>query len=143
MFIGEYSHTIDEKGRLSVPVKFRGDFHGSIVVTRGLDHCLWLFPESAWRQLAERLAKLPLSQKKSRAFARLMLAGAWDSTLDTQGRVAVPEYLRTFANLGKHVTVAGLYSRLEVWNEDAWHTYRAATEAAGEDIAEGMAELGV
>ena len=143
MFIGEYSHTIDDKGRLSVPAKFRRQLAGGVVVTRGLDHCLFLYTQADWEVMANKIAALPITQKKSRAFARLMLAGAWDAELDSQGRVMLPEYLRQYAGLGKHATVAGLHNRIEIWNEDAWHEYRTATEANSDEIAEGMAELGI
>ncbi len=143
MFIGEYSHTVDDKGRLSVPVKFRHSVADGVVITRGLDHCLFVYPKSEWEGLASKLSQLPLGQKQSRAFARLMLAGAWDADLDAQGRVMVPEYLRTYANLGKHVTVTGLYNRMEIWNEDAWHEYRTKTEEQSDEIAEAMGALGV
>jgi len=143
MFIGEYSHTIDDKGRMAVPAKWRGQLADGLVVTRGLDGCLFLYPRSEWETVAAKLAALPLSQKQSRAFARLMLAGAWDASLDAQGRIVIPEYLRRFAALGKHVTVTGLYNRAEIWDEDAWQTYRARTESASETIAESMGGLGI
>ncbi|MBI3421008.1 MAG: division/cell wall cluster transcriptional repressor MraZ [Candidatus Sungbacteria bacterium] len=136
MFIGEYSHSLDEKGRVSIPAKFRPDFGGGVVVTRGLDRCLFVYPKSEWQKMAQKLADLPLGQPKSRAFARLMLAGAWDCELDAQGRVMVPEYLRTFASLSKHAIIAGLYNRLEIWDEDAWHIYESAAEAESDAIAE-------
>lgn len=143
MFIGEYSHTIDEKGRLAVPAKWRGHLADGVIVTRGLDGCLFLYTRPEWEQLAQKLAALPLSQKQSRAFARLMLAGAWDADIDSQGRIMIPPYLRTFATLGKHVTVAGLYNRIEIWDEDAWQAYRTKTEEASEAIAESMGSLGI
>ncbi len=143
MFIGEYSHNIDDKGRLNLPAKFRRDIRQGVVITRGLDRCLFVYTRDEWKLLAEKLSKLPLSHKKSRAFARLMLAGAWDAELDSQGRVMLPEYLRNYAHLGKHVTVAGLYNRLEIWDEDAWQTYKAATEAQSDDIADAMVSLGI
>ncbi|MBI1834058.1 MAG: division/cell wall cluster transcriptional repressor MraZ [Candidatus Andersenbacteria bacterium] len=143
MFIGEYAHSLDEKGRLALPVKFRRKLQEGIVVTRGLDTCLFVYPKQEWEILAQKLAALPLTSKKSRAFTRLMLAGAWDATLDSQGRVMVPEYLRNYANLGKHVVVAGLYNRMEIWNEDSWSEYKAATEKESDNIAEAMGELGV
>lgn len=143
MFIGEYAHTVDEKGRLAVPAKFRRQLESGVVVTRGLDHCLFVYPREEWEKMAAKLAALPISRKQSRAFARLMLAGAWDAELDSQGRVMVPEYLRQYASINKHAVVAGLYNRIEIWNEDAWHAYRTQTEAASDEIAEGMAELGV
>ena len=143
MFLGEYSHTIDDKGRLAVPAKWREQLAGGVIVTRGLDGCLFLYTRTEWEKLAEKLAALPISHKQSRAFARLMLAGAWDAEIDSQGRIMIPEYLRTFAALGKHITIAGLYNRVELWNEDAWHSYRQHAEAASETIAESMSELGI
>src|SRR3989338_5999099 len=115
MFIGEHSHTIDSKGRVSIPAKYREELATGVVVTRGLDRCLWVYPKQQWEHIAQRLAELPISQKSSRAFARLMLAGAWAAELDSQGRINVPEYLRTYANVSKQVTIAGLYNRLEIW----------------------------
>jgi MraZ protein len=143
MFIGEHSHTIDTKGRLSIPAKYRGELAGGIVVTRGLDRCLWVYGQREWAGIAHKLSQLPISQKKSRAFARLMLAGAWDAELDSQGRVLIPEYLRRYAGLGKQAVLAGIYNRIEVWDEDSWSEYRQQTEAASEEIAEGMAGLGI
>jgi len=143
MFIGEYQHTIDEKGRMAVPIKFRAALAGGAVVTRGLDNCLFLYPMDQWKELAEKLANLPISQKNTRAFARLMLAGAMDVELDKQGRIVLPEYLRSFATMDKKVVVAGLYNRLEIWDESKWQEYKTGTEEASGDIAEAMAELGV
>lgn len=143
MFIGEYSHTIDEKGRLQVPVKFREELLRGAVVTRGLDNCLFLYTFEEWEKLADKLANLPISQSKTRAFARLMLAGAMDVEMDKQGRIVLPEYLRKFAGMNKKVVVAGLYSRLELWDQVAWDKYKAGTEKDSNDIAETMGELGV
>ena len=143
MFIGEYQHTVDEKGRLAIPVKFRADLSKGAIVTRGLDHSLFIYPQSEWNVLAENLVKLPISQSKSRAFARLMLAGAMDVALDRQGRVVLPEYLREYAGISKKTVVAGLYNRLEVWDEAAWKKYKAATEKDSNEIAETLGELGV
>jgi len=143
MFIGEHSHTIDQKGRVSIPAKYRDQLSPGVIITRGLDHCLWLYTKSEWEKIASKLAALPISQKKSRAFARLMLAGAWDTEPDSQSRILLPEYLRTYANLGKHVIMAGLYNRIEVWDEDSWQLYSEQTQAASDDIAESMSELGI
>jgi MraZ protein len=143
MFIGEYTHSIDQKGRVAVPAKFRVDLQRGAVVTRGLDSCLFIYTKKEWQKLAEKLTAVPLGQKNSRAFARLMLAGAMDAELDSQGRVVIPEYLRQFASLQKKVVVAGLYSRIEIWDHDKWQNYKAATEKNSEDIAERMGELGV
>ncbi len=143
MFIGEYSHTLDDKGRLAVPVKFRTALKKGAVVTRGLDSCLFLYTKEEWAKLAEKLAALPFSQANSRAFSRLMLAGAMDVELDKQGRMVLPEYLRAFAGLGKNTVLAGLYNRLEIWDESKWKAYKATTESESSAIAERMAELGV
>lgn len=143
MFIGEYSHNLDDKGRLAIPVKFRAALKKGAVVTRGLDNCLFLYTKSEWEKLAEKLAALPISQANSRAFSRLMLAGAMDVEIDTQGRAILPEYLRAFAQLKKSVVIAGLYNRLEIWDASAWGSYKHQTEAESGSIAERMAELGV
>jgi len=143
MFIGEYQHSIDEKGRLAVPVKFRNELAQGAVVTRGLDSSLFLFPKEEWDKLATKLANLPLGQADTRAFARLMLAGAMDVELDKQGRVILPEYLRQYAGLGKSVVVAGLYTRMEIWDAAKWADYKKATEADAEHIAERLGDLGV
>lgn len=143
MFIGEYKHNIDDKGRLALPAKFRHDLGDGAVVTRGLDNCLFLYTKKEWEKLAEKLAALPFSQSNSRAFSRLMLAGAMDVEFDKQGRVVLPEYLRQFAGLKKGVTIAGLYTRLEIWDEETWNKYKLQTEAESGNIAEKMGELGV
>jgi len=143
MFIGEYSHNLDDKGRLAIPAKFRRELAKGAVVTRGLDSCLFLYTKKEWEKLAEKLAILPISQSNSRAFARLMLAGAMDVEVDKQGRVVLPEYLRIFAGLKKNTVIAGLYSRIEIWDETKWSTYKQQTENNSNEIAEKMSELGV
>ena len=143
MFIGEYSHNLDTKGRLAIPAKFRRELAKGAVVTRGLDNCLFLYTKQEWQKLAEKLANLPISQANGRAFARLMLAGAMDVKLDKQGRIVLPEYLRRFANLAKNTIIAGLYRRLEIWDKSVWNKYKAQTEGKSTQIAEQMAELGI
>lgn len=143
MFIGEYTHNLDEKGRIAIPVKFRRELSKGAVVTRGLDNCLFLYTATEWAKLAEKLATLPVSQANSRAFSRLMLAGAMDVEVDKQGRVVLPEYLRAFAGLKKNIIIAGLYNRAEIWDEEKWNTYKGQTEANSNEIAEKMGELGV
>ena len=143
MFIGEYKHNIDEKGRLAIPVKFRSDLAKGAVVTRGLDTSLFLFPMEEWDKLAQKLANLPLGQSNSRAIARLMLAGAMDVEMDKQGRVVIPEYLRKYAGMKKQIVLAGLYNRLEIWEQSKWEEYKTATEKDAEHIAETLGELGI
>jgi MraZ protein len=143
MFIGEYHHTLDEKGRVSIPVKFRADLATGAVVTRGLDRSLFLYTKQEWERLAQKLAALPLGQSDTRAFARLMLAGAMEVDIDSSGRVTIPPYLREYAGLGKTIVITGLYDRLEVWDEAVWNGYRSKTEAEGDAIAERLGDRGV
>ncbi len=143
MFIGEYTLSIDDKGRLSVPVKFRNDLKGKAVVTRGLDNSLFLYTLAEWQKLAEKLAALPFSKANTRAFSRLMLAGAMDCEIDKAGRIILPDYLRSFAKINKRVVVAGLYNRLEIWSEEQWLKYKKATEKDSTKIAEQLGEIGV
>ena len=143
MFIGEYNHNLDDKGRVAVPAKFRTMLKGGAVVTRGLDNCLFLYSKKEWQELAMKLAKLPISKANTRAFARLMLAGAMDVDFDNQGRIMLPEYLRKFAGFKKNLIIAGLYDRLEIWDEATWNKYKKGTEKKSADIAEALGELGV
>lgn len=138
MFIGEYQHSIDDKGRLAVPAKFRAQLKSGAVVTRGLDSCLFLYTKDEWIKLADKLINLPISQAKSRAFARLMIAGAHEVEIDTQGRVNVPYHLISYAKLRKKAVVAGLYNRIEIWDAGAWARYKSRAEKESEQIAESL-----
>lgn len=143
MLLGEFKHNMDEKGRVAVPAKFRQAFQGGAIITRGLDHCLFIFGLNEWENLAKKINDLPLAQANSRAFSRLMLAGAMDVKVDIQGRVLVPDYLREYAGIKKQVVVAGVYNRVELWDEAAWNEYKARTESASDEIAEKLGELGI
>ena len=143
MFIGEYTHTIDTKKRLAVPAKFRKEIGQKAVITRGLDNCLFLYPMKEWESLAEKLGKLPIGQGDARGFSRLMLAGAMEVELDSLGRILIPDYLKEYAGLGKKIIVAGLYNRLEIWDEEKWKDYKRKTEEGVGDMAEKLSELGV
>lgn len=143
MFIGEYQHSIDEKGRLAVPSKFRDELAKGAVVTRGLDQCLFVYTLTEWEKLATKLANLPISKANTRAFARLMLSGAMDVRLDKQGRIVLPDYLKDYAGVSKKVVVTGLYNRLEIWDEGTWKKYKDGTEKTSGDIAEQLGELDV
>lgn len=142
MFIGEYNHSLDQKGRLALPAKFRKQMRGAII-TRGLDRCLFVFNKDEWDSLAKKLMELPLSQANSRAFVRLMLSGAMEAPVDSQGRILVPDYLRAYAGLKKQAVVTGLYNRVEIWDEIEWKKYKTKTEASSDEIAERMGELGI
>ncbi len=143
MFIGEYKHNIDAKGRMAVPAKFRQVLKKGAVVTRGLDNCLFLYPKDKWQEMAKKFADLPISQSKARAFARHMLAGAVQVEFDNQGRITLPDYLRQFATIKKRAIIAGLFDRLEIWDDEAWNKYKTSTEKSSDDIAESLSELGV
>lgn len=143
MFIGEYHYSIDDKARLAIPVKFRPNLSKGAIVTRGIDTCLFLYSKKEWEILAQKLAQLPLSQSKTRAFSRLMLAGAMDVEMDKQGRIILPDYLRKYAGINKKVVIAGLYNRLEIWDENKWEEYKSKSEEESPDIAETLSNLGV
>lgn len=128
---------------MAVPAKFRGKLKNGAVVTRGLDNCLFLYPKDEWEKLAEKLSQLPISQANTRAFARLMLAGAMDVKIDSLGRILIPEYLRQYAGMTKKAVVAGLFNRLEIWDEKQWDIYKKGTEKNSGEIAEKLGELGV
>jgi MraZ protein len=143
MLLGEYKHSIDDKGRLAIPAKFRAKIEGGAIITRGLDKCLFVFTMREWEKLAEKLVALPLAQANSRAFSRLMLSGAADVELDSQGRILIPEPLREYAGLSKNSIVAGVYNRMEVWDAEVWNEYKKKTESSSEEIAEKLGELGI
>src|SRR3989344_4232898 len=143
MLLGEYKHNLDSKGRLAIPSKFRSKIVSGAIITRGLDRCLFLFDMKEWQSLAQKLVALPLAQANSRAFVRLMLAGASDVSLDKQGRILIPDYLREYAGLKKQAVIAGLYNRIEIWAENIWKQYKERTESASDEIAEKLGELGI
>ena len=143
MFIGEYTYSIDDKKRLAIPAKFRNLLGKKAVITRGLDNCLFLYPAKEWNNLADKLSKLPLSQADARGFARLMLTGAMDAKLDNLGRILVPDYLKDYGQLKKKVVIAGVFNRVEIWDERKWKMYKTKTEKEVGDIAERLKELGV
>ena len=143
MLLGEFKHNLDIKGRMAIPAKFRSKLANGAIITRGLDSCLFIFANEEWEELAKKLVSLPLAQANSRAFARLMLAGAMDVEIDSQGRILIPDYLRKYAGLDKKVVVAGLYNRIEVWDGEIWERYKQKTESSSEEIAEKLGELGI
>ncbi|MEK7583755.1 MAG: division/cell wall cluster transcriptional repressor MraZ [Patescibacteria group bacterium] len=143
MFLGEYQHSMDEKNRVAIPVKFRAALKAGAVITKGLDECLFLYPKSSWKTWADKLARLPISQSRSRAFSRMMLGGAMEVQLDGQGRIVLPDYLKQYAGLGKRLIVAGLNDRVELWDTDRWQQYKTQTEKDSAHIAETLAEMGV
>jgi len=143
MFIGEFQHNLDTKGRIAIPAKFRSSLSSGAIITRGLDKCLFVFTNKDWEILAQKLIALPLAQANSRAFARLMLSGASEAELDSQGRILIPDYLRKYAGLNKEAKVTGVYNRIEIWDSASWQEYKSKTESASEEIAEKLGELGI
>ena len=143
MFIGEYTHSLDNKGRVALPAKFRPQLGDGAIIARGLDHCLFVFTKESWEKLTAKIAGMSFMKSDSRAFARLMLAGASEVEFDHQGRILIPEYLRAYASLKKQAIFAGLYDRIEIWDEASWKVYKLKTEASSDDIAEKLGELGI
>ena len=143
MFTGEYHHIIDIKKRVAIPIRFRKDLGKKIVITRGLDQSLFLYPQKDWKELAAKLSKLPFSKSDARGFSRLMLAGAMEGELDKAGRILIPDYLKDYAHLQKSVAIIGVYNRLEIWDEELWNKYKIQTEREVGDIAERLSELGI
>ena len=143
MFIGEYSHAIDVKNRLAVPSKFRSELGDRLIVTRGLDTCLFVYPVRVWEDLAKKLSSFPIGDPSARSFVRLMLAGAADVTVDKQGRALIPDYLLGYAEIKKNVIVAGLFDRLEIWDEARWVEYTNNAEKNTDDMAKKLGELGL
>ena len=141
MFMDEYNHTIDAKGRLIIPAKFREPLGEEFVLTRGLDGCLYIYPMDEWNAFEEKLRALPLTNKNARTFTRFFVAGATNCELDKQGRILLPPVLREYANLTKDVVLVGVLSRVEIWDKDRWqeNTY---DEDEMDEIAEHMADLG-
>lgn len=140
-FMGEYSHSIDQKGRLIVPSKFRELLGEKFVVTKGLDGCLWIFSSKEWDEFTEKLHSLQSSSASVRKITRFFFAGATEAETDKQGRILLPQSLRTYAKLDKDVVLAGVSNRVEIWNADEWAN--ASTFDDVEDIAESMGELGL
>ena len=141
MFMGEYNHTIDTKGRLIIPSKFRDLLGDEFIVTKGLDGCLFVFPKNEWQIIEEKLRTLPLNNKSARKFTRFLVAGATTCELDKQGRILLPQVLRDFAQLEKDVVLAGNLNRVEIWSKANWTETSAYDDM--DDIADSMADFGL
>lgn len=141
MFMGEYSHTIDPKGRLIIPSKFREQLGDEFVLTKGLDGCLSIYPMEEWEKFEEQLRSLPLTNKNARTFSRFFVAGATSCELDKQGRILVPATLREFAGLEKDVVLTGNINRIEVWSKQKWSENSNYDDM--DAIAEGLEDLGI
>ncbi len=142
MFMGEYNHTIDAKGRLIVPAKFREALGDEFVVTKGLDGCLFVYSNSEWNAFEEKLRTLPLTNKNARQFTRFFLAGAAACEVDKQGRILLPQVLREFAKLEKDVVLVGVASRIEIWSKEVWEESVNTYDTDMDEVAENMENLG-
>ncbi|MEE0419536.1 MAG: division/cell wall cluster transcriptional repressor MraZ [Lachnospiraceae bacterium] len=141
MFMGEYNHSVDTKGRLIIPSRFRDELGDEFVVTKGLDGCLFVFPNNEWQAFEEKLKTLPLTNKSARQFARFFVAGATPCELDKQGRILLPQTLREFAGLEKDVVLTGMLNRIEIWSKAKWTENNSYDDM--DDIAEQMTDLGL
>jgi MraZ protein len=143
MFIGEFTHTIDDKNRLSLPAKFRSEMGKKVVVTPGLDNCLFVFTQKEWAGISEKLNQSSLLQADNRSFNRFMFAGATEAEIDSIGRILIPDFLRDRASLKSKVVVIGVSSRVEIWNEKAWIEYKKVVERQADSLAEKLGQVGV
>jgi MraZ protein len=143
MFLGEFIHTIDGGGRLTIPARFRADLEEGLVLTRGLDRCLAIYPMGEWEQLAEQVSDLPITDRRARNFRRLVFANASDAALDKAGRVLIPPRLREYAGLDSEIVITGLNTYIELWNPDAWGEERELVEGDDATMEEGWAALGI
>lgn len=141
MFMGEYQHTIDDKGRLIIPSKFRDDLGQTFVLTRGLDQCVFGYPMDEWKLLEQKLKALPFTKKDARAFSRFFFSGAAESQLDKQGRVNISVPLREYAHLDKDCVVIGVSSRIEIWSKSKWESYYEASESSFDEISESLLDF--
>ena len=142
MLIGEYTHKIDTKKRLSLPVKFRKELGKKLVITRGLEGCLFVYSEKEWSKISSGIAELGMGQAATRGFSRFMLAGAVEVSVDSLGRILIPEFLKDFAHLKSSVVFAGVHSRVEIWNDKQWQSYKDRIEREADMLAENLGDIG-
>lgn len=143
MFLGEYNHSIDAKGRLIVPAKFREGLGEEFIVTKGLDGCLYIYPDNEWREFEKKLSELPMGKSDIRKMVRFFLSAATQVELDKQGRILIPGTHREFAGLEKDVILAGVGKKIEIWSKDKWEETATFDYEDMDDVAERMADLGI
>ncbi len=142
MFMGEYNHNLDEKGRVTVPARFREELGAEFVMTKGLDQCLFIYSTDEWETLTERLRQLPFTRSDARSFVRLFFSGASQGSFDSQGRALIPANLREYADLDREAVIIGVGARIEVWAREAWERFQNVAEESYEELAEELTELG-
>ena len=143
MFIGEYEHTVDAKGRVIMPAKLRDDIGEKFIVTKGLDGCLFAYSQTEWNNFEAKLKALPLTNKNARDFVRFFLSGAVECEIDKQGRFLIPSNLREYATLEKEIIIIGVGTRIEIWNKEEWKKYSSDENISADEIAENMTMLGI
>ncbi len=143
MLLGEHKHTLDTKKRLSLPSKFRKELGKTVVITRGLDACLFVYSVQKWKEFTEKLSDLSMGQSNTRAFTRFILGNAVEKNIDSAGRILIPDYLKDFAGLEQKVVVAGLSNRVELWNEEKWEQYQSGLEGQADDLAQTLGDIGM
>ncbi len=143
MFLGEYQHSLDIKGRIIIPARFREQLGESFVATRGLDNCIFVYPFDEWRSIEEKMRSLPFTRADVRAFMRIFLSGASELDLDKQGRTVLPANLRDYANINKDIIIIGVGTRVEIWSAENWQTYTMNSASSYEQIAESLVDLGI
>lgn len=143
MFLGEFEHSIDSKGRLTIPAKFKEQLAGGIVITRGLDGCLWAFSREEWQKVSERITNLPMANTEARRFTRFMFSSASESIPDRNGRVIIPQNLLQHANIDREVVVAGVMNKIEIWNPERWQEEQSKVTEDPESLAAQLADLGI
>lgn len=142
MLIGEYKHTLDDKKRISLPSKFRKEISKKIVITHGLDQCLFIYSMNEWQKIAKKIGELGMGQSDRRGFNRFILAGATETSIDSVGRILIPDHLRQFAKVNSKVVFTGVYNRIEVWDEKTWELYKNKVVSSADDIAEKLGDVG-
>jgi len=143
MLIGEYIHSLDPKKRLSLPSKWRSELGKTIVVTRGLDNCLFVYPTNAWQAVIEKMSALPFGAADTRGLNRFFLSGAVEVEVDKAGRILVPDFLKEFAKLNQKVVLAGIHDRVEIWDEKKWNDYKKQIEKQADEFAEKLGTIGI
>lgn len=138
MFIGEYHHSIDEKNRLIIPAKFREELGDKFIITKGIENCLFAYPEKSWQKIVNKLEALPFTKKDARQFIRFFLSAASEVEFDKQGRINISKPLSTYANLEKECVVIGTGDRLEIWSSNAWSCFLDSAKNSMSDIAENL-----
>ncbi len=143
MLIGEYQHTLDDKNRLSLPAKFRQEMGKKVVLTKGLDKCVAIFTKAGWQAVAAKLSESSMLQADNRSFSRFMFSGAVEADVDGNGRILLPDFLKEWADLKTSVSVIGVQSRVEIWNEEAWGRHKKIVEGQADALAEKLGQIGV